>query len=151
MRRDSKGSPEKRKSGEARKLPVALDAFTIVRDMLIAGVGDSAELRQALLACDEWIANVANYSRADAFSFSWLMEGRTLYVCFSDNGIPFDPTRHVGTAAEFENLDLGGMGLSLIRESAADMAYERVNGQNMLGLYFAVPSSERTEKEESPT
>ena len=127
-----------------QKLPVALEAFDIVRETLISALGNTAELRQALLACDEWIANVVNYSAAKDFAFSF----STLHVSFTDDGIPFDPTLHAGTAAEFEALDLGGMGIALIREIAADMAYERVNGRNVMRLSFFIPSEDENCKEE---
>ena len=131
-----------------QKLPVALEAFDIVRETLISALGNTAELRQALLACDEWIANVVNYSAAKDFAFSFLVDGSTLHVRFTDDGIPFDPTLHAGTAAEFEVLDLGGMGIALIREIAADMAYERVNGRNVMRLSFFIPSEDENCEEE---
>ncbi len=142
--------PRQKGNDGQRKLPVALDAFDIVRETLISAAENTAELRQALLACDEWIANVVNYSAAEDFSFSFRVDGSTLHVCFSDDGIPFDPTLHVGTTIEFEALDLGGMGLALIRESAADMAYERVNGRNVLRLSFFITSADGNCKEEEP-
>lgn len=148
MKQNRNMSPGQKERDGQRKLPVALDAFDIVRETLISAAGNTAELRQALLACDEWIANVVNYSGAEDFAFSFRVAGSTLHVCFSDDGIPFDPTLHAGTAIEFEALDLGGMGLVLIRESAADMAYERVNGRNVLRLSFFIPSEDRNREEE---
>ncbi|MBO7669171.1 MAG: ATP-binding protein [Oscillospiraceae bacterium] len=143
-------SLRQKESGGQRKLPIALDAFDIVRETLISAAGNTAELRQALLACDEWIANVVHYSAAEDFAFAFRVDGSTLHVSFSDDGIPFDPTLHVGAAKEFEALDLGGMGLALIRESAADMTYERVNGRNVLRLSFFIPSGDgNCEEEES--
>ena len=70
-----------------QKLPVALAAFDIVRETLISALGNTAELRQALLACDEWIANVVNYSAAKDFAFSFLVDGSTLHVSFTDGAL----------------------------------------------------------------
>ena len=148
MKENRNVTPRQMESDGQQKLPVALVAFDIVRETMISALGNTAELRQALLACDEWIANVVNYSAAKDFAFSFLVDGSTLHVSFTDDGIPFDPTLHAGTAAEFEALDLGGMGIALIRESSADMAYERVNGQNVISLSFFIPSEDGNCEEE---
>lgn len=150
MKENRNVNPGQKESDGQRKLPIALDAFDIVRETLISATGNTAKLRQALLACDEWIANVVHYSAAENCAFSFRVDGSTLHVSFSDDGIPFDPTLHVGSATDFEALDQGGMGLVLIRESAADMTYERVNGRNVLRLSFFIPSEDRNcEEEES--
>ena len=57
--------------------------------------------------------------------------------------------QRVGTVAEFDALDLGGMGLALIRECAADITYERVNEQNILRLRFDLDDVETQKKEDS--
>lgn len=125
-------------SGEARwqALPVALDAFDAIREAVTAAAEDTPRVRQALLACDEWVANVVSYSGANSFEFCFAAEGGELVVGFADDGEPFDPTQDRGEMADFDDLDLGGMGLILIRETAAEMAYERRDGRNVLSLRF---------------
>ena len=149
MKESRNPNPGQEEGDGQRKLPVTLDAFDIVREALTAVAGNTARVRQALLACDEWIANVVNHSKAKALSFTCRLDGKTLHVCFSDDGIPFDPMQRVGTVAEFDALDLGGMGLALIRECAADITYERVNEQNILHLRFDLDDVETQKKEDS--
>ena len=57
MKESRNPSPGQEEGDGQRKLPVTLDAFDIVRETLISATGNTAKLRQALLACDEWIAN----------------------------------------------------------------------------------------------
>jgi len=140
--------PVKPESDGQQDLPVALDAFDIVKEALLAAEGDTPLVRQALLACDEWIANVVSYSGAERFAFACQTGDGGFALCFADNGVPFDPTRDSGEATAFEDLDLGGMGLSLIRQLAA-MSYERVSGQNLLTLRFTAPAEE-TDTAEKP-
>ena len=151
MKENGNVTPRQTESDGQQKLPVALEAFDIVRETLIAEAGNTEEVRQALLACDEWIANVVNYSGADDFSFICRSNGETLCISFSDNGIPFDPTQSTGTTAEFEYLDLGGMGINLIRQSAKKMAYKREGNYNILTLYFECNAVRKQKKEDTVT
>ena len=68
-----------------------------------------------------------------------------------NNGIPFDPTQSAGTTAEFEDLDLGGMGIELIRQSAKKMTYVREGNYNILTLYFEFNASHKRKKEDTVT
>jgi len=120
-------------------LPVAPDAFDHVRTAVIRLAGDTPPVRQALLACDEWIANVASYSGAKRFAFRCLLQDGALLVGFRDDGIPFDPTQEQdGDPQDFESFDLGGMGLGLIRQTAAEMRYAREGDENHLALRFSL-------------
>ncbi len=58
------------------------------------------------------------------------------YLCFSDDGTPFDPTTAIMKEKPFEELDGGGMGLGMIRKTASDIRYERKDGRNELTLVF---------------
>lgn len=127
--------------GTWRSLPVELSAFDTVRRAVFAAAGDSHETRQALLACDEALANIVYYSGASTLDFSCKTDGDRLCVAFSDNGVPFDQTAAVLEDREFERLDGGGMGLHLIRRCASSMRYERKEDCNILTLYFPLPPS----------
>ena len=119
-------------------LPVSLAAFDTVRDIVTAVAGDTPHTRQALLACDEWISNVAAYSGATRFEFRCEAHGDDLVLTFRDDGVPFDPTSASGELADFDALDEGGMGLNLIRQSASEMRYVRQDDRNVLTLRFAI-------------
>lgn len=121
---------------EWKTLPVALSAFDEIRTAIFAAAGDTPESRQALLACDEAMANIVNYSEAANLAFFCDKKDGQLRVSFSDDGIPFDPTASSQESKEFEALDKGGMGLALIRQSVSSMHYERKCGRNVFTLYF---------------
>ena len=119
-----------------QSLPVELSAFDTVRKTVLAAAGDSPATRQALVACDEALANIVSYSGASRLSFSCGKSGDRLSVSFSDNGVPFDPTGAVAEEKQFEGLDSGGMGLNLIRRCVSSMHYERKEDRNILTLFF---------------
>ena len=76
------------------------------------------------MACDEALANIVNYSNADSLEFACRKEGEELIVVFSDNGIPFDPTAEDPLEKEFDFLDSGGMGLSMIRQIVSSFSVQ---------------------------
>ena len=124
-----------------RSLPLALNAFDDVRDAVFALGGETPRTRAVMVACDEWIANVINYSGATHFAFRCGQDAGLLWVFFSDDGVPFDPTADRPVEIpEFEDLELGGMGLAFIRQTASRMRYRREDGRNILELCFEMPA-----------
>ena len=122
----------------ALTLPVTLDAFDKIRMTVLTVAGDTPETRQALLACDEMLANIVNYSKAESLLFTCeRLEGQ-LRVQFSDDGVFFDPTTYYAEEKEFESLDSGGMGLGMIAQIASAIHYERKNGRNVNTLFFSL-------------
>ena len=136
--------------GAWQSLPVALSAFDTIKKAVFAAAGDKPETRQALLACDEALANIVYYSGASTLDFSSRTDGDLLRVAFSDNGVPYDPTAAASENREFEQLDSGGMGLQLIRRCASSMRYERKGDRNILTLFFPLPSSSERLNPEHP-
>lgn len=57
-------------------------------------------------------------------------------LLFEDEGNPFDPTAHVAApiAGRAEDLDLGGLGIRLVRGFTREMRYEREGPTNRLAL-----------------
>ena len=117
-------------------LPMTLSAFDEVKEAVLSAAGNTPETRQALLACDEALANIVNYSGAKDLTFSCEKEGEELRVLFSDDGIPFDPSAAQTEDREFDLLSSGGMGLNLIRQSVSSIRYERRENRNELTLSF---------------
>ena len=132
-------------------LPVALYAFETVRATAVARAGNSPRVRQALVACDEWIANVVAYSGATLMDFCCEADEGCIIMTFSDDGIPFDPTSESDDPVDFDALDQGGMGLSLIRQSALRMEYARQRDRNVLKLWFALEGGTLNSSEGSTT
>ena len=109
-----------------------------MRKAVFALAGDTTQTRGALLACDEALANIVNYSGAVNLAFSCVKKDGELCVAFSDDGTPFDPTAVSPEKKEFDALDSGGMGLSLIAQSVSAMRYERKDGRNVFTLFFTL-------------
>ena len=119
-----------------QSLPVELSAFDEIKKTVFAVAGDTPETRRALLACDETLTNIVSYSGAKTLTFTCEKQDELLRVTFSDDGIAFDPTTTITEEKGFDFLDSGGMGLNMIRQSAASMQYERKNGRNNFTVFF---------------
>lgn len=119
------------------RLQPALSSLQTVREKLAETGVPEKSWKRWYLACEEWFANIVDYSGATAVFFS-LEEGTdAIAVSFRDNGRPFDPTAFSADEKEFDELDSGGMGLALIRQTASDWKYERADGENCVTMEFA--------------
>ena len=121
---------------EAQKLPVALSSLDVIKKTVFGVIGENHLSWKVMLACDEVLANIVNYSTARQMTFACEKKGSGLLVRFSDDGIPFDSTTAKNPEKDFDALDTGGMGLNVIRQTASEMAYERKDGWNILTLIF---------------
>lgn len=119
-------------------LPVSLASFEEIKKAAFEAAGETPAVRKALLACDEALANIVHYSGAKELAFSCRKEDENLIVAFRDDGIPFDPTAEQTEEKEFEDLDSGGMGLNIIRQTAVSIQYERTGDRNIFSMVFRV-------------
>ncbi len=119
-----------------RPIPAALSSFDIIRETVFACAGNTEKTRKALLACDEALANIVNYSGATELSFACEKREDGLEIVFVDNGIPFDPTAEIASEKQFEHMDNGGMGLNLIRQTVSSFQYEQKDGKNLFTMIF---------------
>ena len=133
-----KEAPHSKEGGEEGmvSIPVALSSFDEIKQRLFEVAGDTEKTRQALVACDEVLSNIVHYSGATKVFFGCKNLEDALQVIFMDNGVAFDPTTAKVEEKDFESLDSGGMGLTIIRESVSSMRYEREDGRNRLFLSF---------------
>jgi len=126
-----------RTAGDAWKpIPVALSSFDEVKKAVFAEIGETAEARKILLACDETLTNIVSYSGASELTYCCTKEGDTLRIGFRDNGTAFDPTAPRAMETDFDMLDMGGMGIGIVRETASSMEYARRDDRNVLFLCF---------------
>ncbi|BBK29914.1 anti-sigma regulatory factor (Ser/Thr protein kinase) [Stella humosa] len=103
-----------------------------------------ATRRDAIRLCAEEIAtNIVTHAYPDGpagaqFTVG-LDAGPPVALTFEDAGIAFDPTAHqaVPAAGRAEDLDIGGVGIRLVRGFAQGMAYGRAGGTNRLRLTFS--------------
>ena len=101
-------------------------------------LGQNPQYRRVILACDEALANIVHYSGADQLIFGCEKKDSFFYVHFTDNGSPFDPTAEPPQEKDFDMLDMGGMGLNMIRQTAENMTYNRDDDKNCLTLEFTL-------------
>ncbi|MCR5475729.1 MAG: ATP-binding protein [Lachnospiraceae bacterium] len=66
------------------------------------------------------------------------IKNEMLEVVFVDDGVHFDTTGYDAQESDFELLDDGGMGISIIRQTAAAVKYERADEKNILTLDFEI-------------
>lgn len=116
------------------KKPTVKD-FEKMKDALEKNLSDERVFRKVLLACEEIFINLASYSGAQGVKVGIEEDVGCITVTFSDDGLPFDPTRHHSNK-EFSELDTGGMGISIVRGIAEKMQYKRENEKNILKLIF---------------
>lgn len=93
--------------------------------------------KKIFLACDEIFSNITSYSGAEWVQFRCIQNADKVAVTFTDNGVSFNPLESK-VEKEFEDFDLGGMGISLVKELCSCMNYSNIEGKNILSLEFAV-------------
>lgn len=91
------------------------------------------------LAVEEIFTNICSYAYAGDSAkgdirVSFRVGGK-ITIRFSDNGIPFDPTKNMINAEEYDiENQIGGFGRLIAFECVDDVQYERKNGSNILTL-----------------
>ena len=98
---------------------------------------DNGIKKKIFLACDEIFSNITSYSGAEWVQFCCIKSTDKVTVTFTDNGIFFNPLESK-VEKDFEDFDLGGMGISLVKELCSCINYSNIQGANILSLEFAV-------------
>ena len=103
-------------------------------------LGVPAELNMPInLALEEAVSNVMLYAYPGQ-SGQVLVEAditdQAIRFTISDSGIPFDPTQkgEVDITQGFEEREIGGLGIHLVRQIMDEIHYERSDGKNVLTL-----------------
>lgn len=94
------------------------------------------------LIVEEAVANIVNYSGATVMVLCAWEEGGSLYISFTDDGIPFDPTQHPApdlTLPIYER-PIGGLGIHYIRTMSDGVTYRREDGKNILTIWKKIKS-----------
>jgi serine/threonine-protein kinase RsbW len=105
--------------------------------------GSSPDVAFAISLClEEAVANIIMHGSVEGDALKIAVEieraAGTLTARIEDNGRRFDPTRAPPpeSAASLKDAKVGGLGISLIRDFASGMRYERRDGHNRLTLQF---------------
>jgi anti-sigma regulatory factor (Ser/Thr protein kinase) len=122
----------------------------------LSGVGNVARIVEAFgeenglaepqvyainLALDELIANAVTYGFAGVthprIDIGLRVDDERLVLTLTDNGAPFDPTRHAGSAdteSPLEERSADNLGLHLVKSLADRVSYEFTAGRNRLTM-----------------
>lgn len=89
-------------------------------------------LKKLELAAEEAVVNIVRYSGASEIALT--LSHSPFTITLSDDGIAFDPTAYEINADAVEKRQIGGLGISLIRQIADELRYEYTNNKNQLTI-----------------
>lgn len=89
---------------------------------------------QSLLALEEVVVNIANYSAANYIDLTYQSESLAETFVVEDDGVMFDPTAYESPENNAEVLRIGGQGINIIRNMMSEMHYRRHDNKNFLTL-----------------
>ena len=100
-----------------------------------AGLEDR-ETKRLRLAVEEAVANVINYGEATAITLHAAVEDSHLVLTIDDDGLPFDPTADSTTdfSVPPDQRPPGGLGIMYLHKMTDGLAYQRVDGHNILKI-----------------
>ena len=92
------------------------------------------------LGLDELFTNIISYGFEDdsehQIKFSLAKDRETLVVQVEDDGKPFNPLEAADPEVpqDLDSINIGGMGIHLVKKMMDDIDYQRVKGKNRLIL-----------------
>ncbi|MCQ2401463.1 MAG: SpoIIE family protein phosphatase [Lachnospiraceae bacterium] len=97
------------------------------------------ELLDLCLAAEEIFVNICSYAYNEEIEKGDIRVSvrvsQKITIEFSDKGIPFDPTKNMISAEDYDiDEQIGGLGRLIAFRSVDDVRYERKNGSNILTL-----------------
>jgi len=101
---------------------------------------DQREMSRIELITEEVLVNIIDYGYSDDTGKIYIdcsLEGDTLKLVVSDEGMPFDPVanaKHIDIEAPLEERTYGGYGIFFILRVMDEVNYKRVEGKNILTM-----------------
>ena len=92
------------------------------------------------LGLDELFTNIISYGFEDEIDhqikFSLAKDKKTLVVKVEDDGKPFNPLEAAvpEVSQDLDTINIGGLGIHLVKKVMDDIDYQRVEGRNKLTL-----------------
>ena len=99
------------------------------------------------LGLDELFTNIISYGFEDEsehqIKFTLAKAKETLVVEVEDDGIPFNPLDEAGpeVSRDLDSINIGGLGIHLVKKMMDDIEYQRVEGKNKLILKKCVAAA----------
>ena len=91
-------------------------------------------LKKLELAAEEAVVNILRYSQASEIEMALSIQHSAFSIQILDDGVAFDPTMHKPNEKAAHERQIGGMGITLIRQIVDEIHYERTNDKNILTL-----------------
>lgn len=120
--------------GEKQRLLAAFENFARENN-----VPDDVR-KKADLALEEAITNILSYAFSDknehTIAIQFAVPRSELLIEISDDGKPFDPTKHPipDLTIPADRRKIGGLGIHMIRQSMDALEYKRIANRNVLKL-----------------
>jgi len=92
--------------------------------------------KEIYLVLEEWFADIISYSGATKVDLEMFTIGDEFTAVFTDDGSPFDLVNYEPEDKDFEDFDLGGMGIGLIKTITKNLTWERVGECNKVTMVF---------------
>jgi len=92
------------------------------------------------LTLEEVVSNIINYGFVDhdehQISIEMNLQGETLTIKIKDDGKPFNPleVKNANLEKPFDEREIGGMGIYIVRKLMDKILYKREEGNNVLQL-----------------
>jgi anti-sigma regulatory factor (Ser/Thr protein kinase) len=99
------------------------------------------------LGLDELFTNIISYGFEDGIEhqikFSLAKDKETLVVQVEDDGVPFNPLEAAGpeVSQDLDSIDIGGLGIHLVKKMMDEIDYQRVEGRNRVILKKCVAAA----------
>ena len=104
-------------------------------------------LHEINLGLDELFTNIVSYGFEDEaehqIKFTLAKTEETLVVKVEDDGTPFNPLEAADPelSRDLDTIDIGGLGIHLVKKMMDDINYQRVEGRNKLILKKCVAAA----------
>ena len=112
------------------RTPDILEAILQTEEM--ASVGDVWNMLN--VAVEELVVNVINYSHSDYLDVEIIRDEKSIVLRFHDGGVPFNPLEKdpPDFSIPFEDRQIGGLGIFMVKEYMDEVGYEHAGGENIL-------------------
>lgn len=105
---------------------------------------DEALYRKLYVVVDELVTNIVNYAYPDGendyLDVEILHGEKFVTIRFHDGGIPFNPLEKAPSdiTLPMDQRPIGGLGILLVVQKVDAIAYEYINGENVLTISFKI-------------